>query len=68
MGPSLDGIRDPALHTVRRRPWARGMGTAAMKHYEALIGRTVGDLTQAFKEKAACGEVVDLSRWMTFFG
>lgn len=65
---SLDGLRDSALHVVRRRPWARGMNTASMKYYEQLIFNTVGDLTSAFKQRMETGEVVDLSGWMTFFG
>lgn len=67
-GVSLDGLRDPALHAVRRRPWARGMNSASMKYYEQLIHATVGDLTGAFKQRMETGEVVDLSAWMTFFG
>ncbi|KAI0344596.1 high nitrogen upregulated cytochrome P450 monooxygenase 1 [Trametopsis cervina] len=65
-GTSLDGLRDQALHTVRRRPWARGMNTTSMKYYEELVKSTVTDLTTAFRQRE--GEVVDISQWMTFFG
>lgn len=65
-GVSLDGMRDPVLHVARRRPWARGMNNAAMKHYEELLRETVGDLVRAFKSRE--NEVVDVSTWMTYFG
>lgn len=65
-GTSLDGLRDEALHTVRRRPWARGMNSASMKYYEELLKNTVVDLMTAFRQRE--GEVVDISQWMTFFG
>ena len=62
---SLDGLRDPALHAVRRRPWARGMNSASMKYYEQLIGRTIGDLIKSFDERA--GQVLLINQWMGFF-
>lgn len=65
-GVSLDGLRDQALHTVRRRPWARGMNTASMKYYEQLVTSTVNDLITAFRQRD--GEVINISEWMTFFG
>ena len=65
-GVSLDGLRDPALHAIRRRPWSKGMNSASMKYYEELLRTTIGDLTDAFKQRT--NEVVDLSAWMTFFG
>lgn len=65
-GTSLDGLRDMALHTVRRRPWARGMNSASMKYYEELVRSTVGDLLTGLRQRE--GETVDISRWMTFFG
>ena len=63
---SLDGLRDQALHTVRRRPWARGMNSTNMKYYEELVKSTVGDLLKAFREREA--ETVNISQWMTCFG
>lgn len=65
-GVSLDGLRDQALHAVRRRPWARGMNSASMKYYEELVKSTVADLLSALHQRE--GEIVDISRWMTFFG
>ena len=63
---SLDGMRDQALHAVRRRPWARGMNSAAMKYYEDLIRSTAGDLITGLKQRV--NKPVDISEWMTFFG
>lgn len=65
-GVSLDGLRDMSLHTVRRRPWAKGMNSTAMKHYEGLIRSTVDDLLAALHERE--GQRLDISAWMTFFG
>lgn len=65
-GVSLDGLRDPALHVVRRRPWARGMNSASMKYYEELIRSTVGDLLSSLRQRT--NDTVDISAWMTFFG
>jgi cytochrome P450 len=65
-GISLDGLRDQALHTARRRPWARGMNSASMKYYEELAKSTVSDLITAFSQRE--GETIDISQWMTFFG
>lgn len=65
-GVSLDGIRDPALHAVRRRPWARAMNSASTQYFEELIQHTVSDLTGGLKERA--GESIDLTEWMSFFG
>ena len=65
-GVSLDGLRDTALHTVRRKPWARGMNSAAMKHYESLIRSTVQDLLDALYKRV--GQKIDISAWMTAYG
>ncbi|EKM54122.1 uncharacterized protein PHACADRAFT_257741 [Phanerochaete carnosa HHB-10118-sp] len=65
-GMSLDGMRDQALHAVRRRPWARGMSSAAMKYYEELIQNTLGDLVASLKQRM--NNPLDISEWMTFFG
>ena len=62
----LDGLRDEAVHAVRRRPWARGMNSAAMKYYEELIRSTVGDLVTGLKHRT--GKPLDISQWFTFFG
>ncbi|EKM50335.1 uncharacterized protein PHACADRAFT_201174 [Phanerochaete carnosa HHB-10118-sp] len=63
--PSLEGIRDPALHAVRRRPWTRAMNSASMKYYEELIYNTVGDLVSGLKERV--GGPVDIADWMSLF-
>ena len=65
-GMSLDGMRDQALHAVRRRPWARGMNSASMKYYEELIRETLGDLIVALKQRT--GRPIDMSEWTNFFG
>ncbi|GJE95883.1 cytochrome P450 [Phanerochaete sordida] len=65
-GMSLDGLRDQALHAVRRRPWARGMNSASMKHYEELIHDTLSDLITALKQRT--GKTVDMSEWTNYFG
>ena len=65
-GTSLNAIRDQTLHSVRRRPWARGMNSAAMKYYEELVEETVGDLMTSLKQRTT--KAIDFSEWMTYFG
>ncbi|KAJ3554506.1 hypothetical protein NM688_g3073 [Phlebia brevispora] len=65
-GVSLDGLRDMTVHTSRRRPWARGMNSTAMKYYEGLIKSTVDDLLAGLHKRG--GQKLDISAWMTFFG
>lgn len=65
-GVSLDGLRDTAQHAARRKPWARGMNSAAMKHYENLIRSTVRDLLGALHKRE--GEKIDIAAWMTAYG
>lgn len=67
-GVSLDGLRDQALHTVRRRPWARGMSSASMKYYEGLVHTVVEDFVDSLSQRAARGEVIDFTEWANFFG
>ena len=64
-GRPLDGIRNMAEHTPRRKLWARGMNSAAMKYYEELILATAADLVNALEQRA--GQRVDISDWMTYF-
>jgi cytochrome P450 len=59
-------MRDMTLHPVRRRPWARGMSSAAMKNYEVIIRNTVGDLVNGLKQRI--NQTIDISEWMTYFG
>ncbi|EKM50334.1 uncharacterized protein PHACADRAFT_264951 [Phanerochaete carnosa HHB-10118-sp] len=65
-GVSLDGLRDMALHTVRRRPWARAMNSASTKYYEELIRKTVSDLISGLNERV--DRPVDIAEWMSLFG
>ncbi|GJE90443.1 cytochrome P450 [Phanerochaete sordida] len=63
---ALDGIRDPAVHAIRRRPWARAMNSASMKHYEDLICTTVTDLVNGLTKRL--DEPIDIAIWMSFYG
>ena len=65
-GYSLDGLRDLKEHPRRRRLWARGTNSAAMKIYEGLIQGCVDDICNGFK--ARVGQTIDIAEWMTFFG
>ena len=62
----MDGMRNMAEHTVRRKFWSRGMNSAAMKYYEELIHGTVADLVDGLEQRMS--QKVDISLWMTFFG
>lgn len=65
-GMSLDGLRDQAVHAVRRRPWARAMNSSNMKYYEELVCEVVDEFVAALSQRL--GHVVDFSEWATFFG
>lgn len=65
-GVSLDGIRDPAYHAARRRPWARAMNTSATKHYEDILRQNIATIVGAFQSRL--GQKLDISAWMTFYG
>ncbi|THG98784.1 hypothetical protein EW026_g3461 [Hermanssonia centrifuga] len=63
-GVSLDGIRDPSLHAARRKPWARGMNSTAMKYYEDVIREETTTLLRVLRERKS--EKTDISEWMSF--
>lgn len=59
-------MRDLNEHPARRRLWARGTNTAAMKYYETLVQGCIEDIVTSFK--ARIQETIDMTEWMTFFG
>ncbi len=63
---SLDGLRDQALHAIRRRPWSRALNSANMKPYEEIARNVVGEFVTTLSQYR--GDAVDLSEWSTFFG
>ncbi|PSR81867.1 hypothetical protein PHLCEN_2v6239 [Hermanssonia centrifuga] len=64
-GTSLDGIKEYTVHAVRRRPWARGMNSTAMKYYEGVIKEETANLIHGLRERKS--KEVDISAWMSFF-
>ena len=63
--PSVIGIRDPAEHSRRRRPWNRAFSTASAKEFVPIIQSRVQQLGDALVARQ--GQTVDLAEWMSFF-
>lgn len=57
------GIQDLEEHTRRRRPWTRGLSTAALREYEHLTARRVRQLADTLAEQ---GET-SLDTWFDYF-
>ena len=65
--PALVAIVDKQEHTRRRRPWAKGFSTSALKGYESLVIKRTLQLVEVLLSKNL-KEAVDLSTWITFYG
>jgi cytochrome P450 len=48
---ALIGLRDPAEHARRRKPWTRGFSSAALKGYEEILGRRVHEFVTALEQQ-----------------
>ncbi|GJE94426.1 cytochrome P450 [Phanerochaete sordida] len=60
----LIGIRDPAEHARRRRPWTRAFSTAALKEYEPIIIKRITQLSdQLLSQKGT----LNLATWFSWF-
>ena len=57
--------RDPILHAQRRKPWARGLSTAALKDYEPDMIKRTAQLVDLLLKKD--GQTIDLSETIKFF-
>ncbi|KAG6908777.1 hypothetical protein DXG01_003306 [Tephrocybe rancida] len=62
---SLVGIRDPRVHARVRRVWARGFTPEALRSYQPILNKRVGNLITHFE--ARVGQTVDLSKWISYF-
>ncbi|KAH8103043.1 cytochrome P450 [Cristinia sonorae] len=62
---SLLNWRDPAKHAQRRKPWLRGLNTAAMKHYEPVLAARITQLSDILLRKRS--EPIDLTQFITHF-
>lgn len=61
----LDGQYDnPQEYAERRRPWTKGMSTAAIKDYEELLKGVLKDLLTALERMQ--GEPVDIAKYMIY--
>ena len=63
--PSILGMRDPAEHQRRRRPWNRAFSTTSLKELLPGIQRRVQQLGDALASRQ--GQTLDLVDWMSFF-
>lgn len=43
---SLLSWRNPVIHAERRKPWARGLSTTALKEYEPALARRITQLVE----------------------
>ena len=61
----LDGqYPNPQDYAERRRPWTKGMSTAAIKDYEELLKGVLKELLAALEKKH--GEPVDIAKYMIY--
>ena len=61
----LDGRWDDlAAYAQRRKPWNRGVSTAAFKDYEDILRSLLRDVVITFEKRQ--GESVNLAAWMLY--
>ncbi|TCD67925.1 hypothetical protein EIP91_011789 [Steccherinum ochraceum] len=60
----LDGMRDFAEHTQRRKLWNKSVTPAAIKEYSEMLKDVVRDFVTALEKRQ--GEVLDLSAWLGY--
>ena len=71
--PSMIAQRDPALHGLNWRAWARGFSITALKDYETTVIARVKQLVEKWENfirvqpSGAKGASIDISAWMTYF-
>ncbi|EKM51985.1 uncharacterized protein PHACADRAFT_212598 [Phanerochaete carnosa HHB-10118-sp] len=63
--PTLVGIRDPAEHARRRRPWNRAFNTNGIKEFMPAVQSRVHQLVERLGERE--GQSIDLAEWFSFF-
>ncbi|KAL5529837.1 hypothetical protein ACEPAF_6094 [Sanghuangporus sanghuang] len=78
-GPMFDGariphvpanvvaIRDLSEHAQLRKPWAKGLSTAAIKEYSPTVVKRALQLAEELDKFAEKGESTDLAMWMSRF-
>lgn len=60
----LDGIRDFAAHSQRRKLWNKSVAPAAVKEYGEMLKGVIAELMEELEKRQ--GEDVDLSAWMGY--
>jgi hypothetical protein len=63
---ALIGLRDPAEHARRRKPWTRGFSSAALKGYEEILGRRVHEFVTALEQQRQPINLAELISHFTF--
>ena len=58
------GIQDAGEHAQRRRPWIRGLATAALKGYDHIMSHRVHQLVDVLERQDG---VVVLGKWVNYF-
>ncbi|KAH8919139.1 cytochrome P450 [Atractiella rhizophila] len=64
--PSLLLIRDPVKHSMKRKDWAKGFTTDAMKEYQTVFEQRTLELLQGLNAERIRGPV-DLTLWFKAF-
>jgi len=67
MGDSLVSLRDHTEHIRRRKIWAKGFTSSALREYTPLVVNRTKQLAAVFEEHAVSGEALDVSKWMSYF-
>ncbi|KAF8442381.1 cytochrome P450 [Boletus edulis BED1] len=61
---AMIALRDPAEHARRRKPWARGFSSAALKGYEEILAKRVHQFATALEQQQ---QSVNLAEWISHF-
>ncbi|GLB37110.1 putative cytochrome p450 [Lyophyllum shimeji] len=62
---SLVGLRDPQEHARRRRIWSRGFTPEALRSYQPILDKRIGQLLDHLTARA--GTTIDLAKWISWF-
>lgn len=59
---SLLSLRDPDVHSARRRIWNRAFSATALKEYEVVVRNRLTQLVEILTDNS--GQSMDLSKWI----
>ncbi|KAJ7116435.1 cytochrome P450 [Mycena epipterygia] len=59
---SLLSLRDPEVHSARRRIWNRAFSASALKEYDVVVRNRLAQLVEILTDNS--GQSMDLSKWI----